>query len=151
MKLAEVSVKRPVFAVMMSAALVVLGWFSYRELGLDLMPRTDSPTVNVRASLPGASAEEIETTITKEIEAAVNTIYSEAQRLRKFVQEFGQATAKSLPDSQAIGPRSVPPVASRTHTMTTSKPPTLGLTPGPPPQCAIPGAMNNRTNALVSR
>jgi len=74
MKLAEVSVKRPVFAVMMSAALVVLGWFSYRDLGLDLMPRTDSPTVNVRASLPGASAEEIETTITKEIEAAVNTI-----------------------------------------------------------------------------
>jgi HAE1 family hydrophobic/amphiphilic exporter-1 len=74
MKLAEVSVKRPVFAVMMSAALVVLGWFSYQDLGLDLMPRTDSPTVNVRASLPGASAEEIETTITKPIEAAVNTI-----------------------------------------------------------------------------
>src|SRR4051812_45780602 len=59
---------------MMSAALIVLGWFSYRELGLDLMPRTDSPTVNVRASLPGASAEEIETTVTKPIEAAVNTI-----------------------------------------------------------------------------
>ena len=73
-KLAEVSVRRPVFAVMMSAALIVLGWFSYRDLGLDLMPRTDSPTVNVRASLPGASAEEIETTITKPIEAAVNTI-----------------------------------------------------------------------------
>jgi len=73
-KLAEVSVRRPVFAVMMSAALLVLGWVSYRDLGLDLMPRTDSPTVNVRASLPGASAEEIETTITKEIEASVNTI-----------------------------------------------------------------------------
>ena len=38
------------------------------------MPRTDSPTVNVRARLPGASAEEIETTITKPIEASVNTI-----------------------------------------------------------------------------
>ena len=38
------------------------------------MPRTDSPTVNVRAGLHGASAEEIETTITKPIEAAVNTI-----------------------------------------------------------------------------
>jgi HAE1 family hydrophobic/amphiphilic exporter-1 len=74
MKLAEVSVRRPVFAVMMSAALIVLGWASYRDLGLDLMPRTDSPTVNVRAGLPGASAEEIETTITKPIEAAVNTI-----------------------------------------------------------------------------
>ena len=67
MKLADVSVRRPVFAVMMSAALLVLGWVSYRDLGLDLMPRTDSPTVNVRASLPGASAEEIETTITKPI------------------------------------------------------------------------------------
>jgi HAE1 family hydrophobic/amphiphilic exporter-1 len=73
-KLADVSVRRPVFAVMMSAALLVLGWASYRDLGLDLMPRTDSPTVNVRAGLPGASAEEIETTITKPIEAAVNTI-----------------------------------------------------------------------------
>ncbi len=74
MKLAEVSVRRPVFAVMMSAALIILGWFSYRDLGLDLMPRTDNPTVNVRAGLPGASAEEIETTVTKPIEAAVNTI-----------------------------------------------------------------------------
>ena len=74
MKLAEVSVRKPVFAVMMSVALLVLGWASYGALGLDLMPRTDSPTVNVRASLPGASAEEIETTITRPIEAAVNTI-----------------------------------------------------------------------------
>jgi HAE1 family hydrophobic/amphiphilic exporter-1 len=74
MKLADVSVRRPVFAVMMSAALVVLGWFSYRELGLDLMPKTDYPTVTASASLPGASAEEIETTVTKPIEAAVNTI-----------------------------------------------------------------------------
>ena len=74
MKLAEVSVRRPVFAVMMSIALMVLGWSSYGGLGLDLMPRTDSPTVNVRAGLQGASAEEIETTITRPIEAAVNTI-----------------------------------------------------------------------------
>ena len=74
MKLADVSVRRPVFAVMMSLALIVLGWFSYRDLGLDLMPKTDYPTVTVSASLPGASAEEIETTVTKPIEAAVNTI-----------------------------------------------------------------------------
>lgn len=74
MLLADISVRRPVFAVMMSAALIVLGWFSYRELGLDLMPKTDYPTVTASASLPGASAEEIETTVTKPIEAAVNTI-----------------------------------------------------------------------------
>jgi HAE1 family hydrophobic/amphiphilic exporter-1 len=74
MTLAEVSVKRPVFALMMTSALIVLGWFSYRELGLDLMPKTDYPVVTVSTSLPGASAEEIETQLTKPIEEVVNTI-----------------------------------------------------------------------------
>ena len=74
MILADVSVKRPVFALMMTAALMVLGMFSYRDLGLDLMPKTDAAVVNVFVNLPGASAEEIETQITKRIEEAVNTI-----------------------------------------------------------------------------
>jgi len=74
MILSDVSVRRPVFAVMMSVALIVMGWFSYRQLGLDLMPKTDYPTVMVNTRLVGASAEEIETTITKPVEAAVNTI-----------------------------------------------------------------------------
>jgi len=74
MILSDVSVKRPVFAMMMTAALIVLGAVSYWSLGLDLMPRTDNPVVNVNAMLPGASAEEIETQITKRIEEAVNTI-----------------------------------------------------------------------------
>ena len=74
MILADVSVRRPVFAMMMTAALIVLGMFSYKDLGLDLMPKTDVPVVNVFVQLPGASAEEIETQITKRIEEAVNTI-----------------------------------------------------------------------------
>ena len=65
MMIADVSVKRPVFAIMMTAALIVLGAFSYRTLGLDLMPKTDAPVVTVHVNLPGASAEEIETQITK--------------------------------------------------------------------------------------
>jgi HAE1 family hydrophobic/amphiphilic exporter-1 len=59
---------------MMAAALVLLGLFSYRELGLDLMPNVDSPVVSVSVALRGASAEEIETEITKPVEQAVNTI-----------------------------------------------------------------------------
>src|SRR5258708_19592709 len=74
MKIAEGSVKRPVVAIMMTAALSVLGAVSYVSLGLDLMPKTDAAVVSVQANLPGASAEEIETTITKRIEEAVNTI-----------------------------------------------------------------------------
>src|SRR6476620_11641171 len=74
MSIADISVKRPVFAIMMTLALIVLGAVSYESLGLDLMPKTDVPVVSVNANLPGASAEEIETTITKRIEEAVNTI-----------------------------------------------------------------------------
>jgi HAE1 family hydrophobic/amphiphilic exporter-1 len=73
-KLADISVRNPVFAVMMAAALLLLGGFSYEELGLDLMPKTDPPVVNINTNLPGASAEEIETQLTKPIEEVVNTI-----------------------------------------------------------------------------
>jgi len=73
-KLAEVSINRPVFAIMMSVALVTLGVFSYRTLGVDLMPKTDQPTVQVQVPLPGASAEEVESSITKAVEENLNTI-----------------------------------------------------------------------------
>ncbi len=74
MIISRVSVQRPVFAIMISAAIIVVGWFSYRQLGLDLMPRTEAAVVNVNVSLPGASAEEVETQLTKPLEEAVNTI-----------------------------------------------------------------------------
>src|SRR5437867_10345857 len=74
MKIADVSINRPVFAIMMSLAVVTLGMFSYRTLGVDLMPKTDQPQVNVNAQLPGASPEEMESSIAKKIEENVNTI-----------------------------------------------------------------------------
>lgn len=74
MKLADVSIRRPVFALMMSVALVTLGVFSYGSLGVDLMPRTEQPNVQVRVNLPGASAEEVESAISLPIETAVNSI-----------------------------------------------------------------------------
>ena len=74
MKIADVCIRRPVFAIMMSVALVVLGLFSYKDLGVDLMPRTDQPNVSVSVRLQGASPEEMESQITKPIEEAVNSI-----------------------------------------------------------------------------
>ncbi len=73
-KLAEVCVRRPVFATMLIIALMVVGGFSFMTLGLDLLPKIDLPTVTITVSNPGSSAEEIETEITKRIEDAVNTI-----------------------------------------------------------------------------
>ena len=72
-KLAELCVHRPVFATMLVLALMVVGVFSFIGLGVDLFPKIDFPTVVVTVSNPGASAEEMETEITKRIEDAVNT------------------------------------------------------------------------------
>ena len=63
MTLAEVCVKRGVFAVMLIAFLTVLGLFSFRELGVDLFPRADPATVNINVRLPGATPEEMTTQV----------------------------------------------------------------------------------------
>jgi len=72
--LAEICVKRPVFATMLILSLMTVGAFSFFSLGLDLFPKIDFPTVTVTVVNPGASPEEIETEITQKIEEAVNTI-----------------------------------------------------------------------------
>src|SRR5947199_8891416 len=72
--LAQLCVKRPVFATMLILSLVVVGIFSYFSLGVDLFPKVDIPTVAVIIANPGASPEEIETEISKKVEDAVNTI-----------------------------------------------------------------------------
>jgi len=73
-RIADVFIRRPVFATMLVGALVVLGLFSYRQLGLDLFPNIDFPIVTVTTTLKGASVEEMETGVTKVLEEAINTI-----------------------------------------------------------------------------
>ncbi len=72
--LAEVCVKRPVFATMLVMSMVVVGAFSFFSLGLDLFPKIDFPTITITTVNPGSSPVEIETEITQKIEEAVNTI-----------------------------------------------------------------------------
>src|SRR5690349_7014011 len=72
--LAQLCVRRPVFATMIILSLVVVGIFCYFSLGVDLFPKVDIPTVAVIIANPGASPEEIETEISKKVEDAVNTI-----------------------------------------------------------------------------
>jgi hydrophobe/amphiphile efflux-1 (HAE1) family protein len=74
MKLADVSIDRPVFATMMIFALVVLGLFSYMKLNIDQYPDVDIPFVTIVTVLRGAGPEQIETDVTKKIEDAVNPV-----------------------------------------------------------------------------
>src|SRR5215813_1252213 len=73
-KLAEICIKRPVFAAMIILALVVVGASSYTKLGIDRFPSFDRPSVTVRTTLPGASPEEMETEVSDKIEEVVNTV-----------------------------------------------------------------------------
>ena len=88
--LAQLCVRRPVFATMLVLSLVVVGIFCYFTLGVDLFPKVDIPTVNVLTIDRGASPEEIETEVTKKIEDAVNTI-SQVDEVRSTSSE-GQSS-----------------------------------------------------------
>ena len=85
-KLAEICVRRPVFATVIILALVVIGAFSYLKLGVDRFPNVEFPFVIVTTVLPGAAPEEIETEITDKIEESVNTI-SGIDELTSFSSE----------------------------------------------------------------
>ena len=84
--LARLCVRRPVFATMLVLSLVVTGVFSYFNLGVDLFPTIDIPSVEIITSDPGASPEAVETEITKKVEDSVNTI-SQIDELRSTSSE----------------------------------------------------------------
>jgi HAE1 family hydrophobic/amphiphilic exporter-1 len=85
-KLAEICVRRPVFATMLILTLVVLGTFSYNRLVVERFPRVEFPTIVVSTILPGAGPQEIETEITDKIEESLNTI-SGIEELRSTSSE----------------------------------------------------------------
>jgi len=72
--LAEICVRRPVFAWVLVLSLTVVGLFAFGRLGVDRFPNIDIPTISVTTRLPGAAPEQIETEVTDKIEEAVNTI-----------------------------------------------------------------------------
>ncbi|MGD9641980.1 MAG: efflux RND transporter permease subunit [Elusimicrobiales bacterium] len=74
MKITEISIQKPVFTTMMILTVVVLGAFAYLRLGIDLMPNVEFPYVMVQTTLRGAGPEEMESSVTKQIEETVNTI-----------------------------------------------------------------------------
>jgi len=74
MKLTRIAVDNPVFTTMMMVALLVMGLFSYRQLGVDQFPNVDFPVVVVTTNYPGATPETVESEISRKIEESVNAI-----------------------------------------------------------------------------
>jgi HAE1 family hydrophobic/amphiphilic exporter-1 len=72
--LSELCVRRPVFATMLVMSVVVLGIFSFRDLGIDLFPKADPATVNVQLSLPGTSPDEMATSVVEPMEETLSGV-----------------------------------------------------------------------------
>jgi HAE1 family hydrophobic/amphiphilic exporter-1 len=130
MKLADVSIRRPVFAVMLIGSLVVLGAVAIPRLGLDLFPRVEFPIVTVTTVLEGASPETVEREVSQPLEESINTIAgirtlssqsSEAFslvfvefELESDIQEKAQAVRDRVAAARDELPRDVrPPVVER--------------------------------------
>jgi HAE1 family hydrophobic/amphiphilic exporter-1 len=74
MSLAEFCVRRPAFTTVLILSLVVTGVFSFRDLNVDLLPKADPASVTVTIRLPGASPDEISTSIAEPLEQALSGV-----------------------------------------------------------------------------
>lgn len=74
MKLSEVSIRNPIFAWMMMAAIILLGSIGFSRMGLSQMPDVDFPIVNVTLNLTGANAQVMETDVVDPIEEVLMTV-----------------------------------------------------------------------------
>jgi HAE1 family hydrophobic/amphiphilic exporter-1 len=86
LKLSEICVQRPVFAFMLIMFLVVMGIFSFADLGVDLFPRSDPASVYVRVRLPGASPEEVASQVILPLEESIAAI-SGIDEMRAMISE----------------------------------------------------------------
>jgi HAE1 family hydrophobic/amphiphilic exporter-1 len=92
--LSELCVRRPVFATMLVMSLVVLGTFSFRELGVDLFPKADPATVSVALSLPGASPDEMSTSVVEPMEEAISGVSGIDEIQARMAEGRGQITVR---------------------------------------------------------
>lgn len=74
MTITELSIKRPTLIVVIFSALVLLGIYSYTQLNYELLPKMSAPVITIATVYPGASPNEVETSVTKPIEDAISTI-----------------------------------------------------------------------------
>ena len=74
MNLANISIRKPVFATMLIAAFMVFGLLSYPKVGVDLNPDVDFPYVTVSVVYPGTDPVTMEREVAEKLEEAVNTL-----------------------------------------------------------------------------
>ncbi len=74
MSITDVAVKRPTLVVVIFSILVLLGLVGYNTLTYELLPKMSSPVITITTVYPGAGPTEVETAVTKKVEAAISTL-----------------------------------------------------------------------------
>src|ERR1700741_4801848 len=74
MNLSDLSIRNPVFAVMLSAAMVVFGYLGYRDMGVSQFPEIDFPVVSVTVTREAASPDVMDGDVTDVVEDAVASV-----------------------------------------------------------------------------
>src|SRR5215475_710617 len=74
MNISETCIRRPVMTTLITAALIVFGVFGYRLLSVAALPTVDFPTIQITATLPGASPETMAASVAGPIERQLSTI-----------------------------------------------------------------------------
>ncbi|MBK9270689.1 MAG: efflux RND transporter permease subunit [Saprospiraceae bacterium] len=74
MNISQLSLNRPVLAVVLNLVIILFGYLGFRNLGVRDFPAIDPPNISVRTSYPGANADIIESQITEPLEKAINGI-----------------------------------------------------------------------------
>ena len=92
MILSDISVRRPVFAWMLMAGLIVFGAISFNRLGVSQMPDVDFPILEVRATWEGAAPEILEAELVDKIEQAVISVEG-LKEVRSTIRQ-GQASVE---------------------------------------------------------
>ncbi|MCR6718826.1 MAG: efflux RND transporter permease subunit [Chitinophagaceae bacterium] len=121
MNISELSLRRPVLAIVLNIVIVVFGVIAFKFLGVRDYPAIDPPNISVRTSYGGANADIIETQITEPLEKAINGIAgikniesSSSNGTSNINVEFElgvdlEAAANDVRDKVSQATRSLPP------------------------------------------
>ncbi len=101
MTLPELCIRRPVFATVLSLVILLVGLISYQRLAVREYPRIDEPVVSVSTIYRGASAEVIESQVTKVLEDSLSGI----EGVELMTRRAGPSAARS---TSASGCRAIP-------------------------------------------
>ena len=74
MSITEIAIKRPTLVVVIFTVLAILGVTSYSKLNYELIPKLSFPALSITTTYPGASANEVESSVTKELEDALSSL-----------------------------------------------------------------------------